>query len=321
MTQNPYLLNESSVRLILNQEIGKERFVVTGASGWLGRTFVALARRAGHDLLLLGSRTRSVLVDSQVYTVQKLNYQDVEQFKPTVLIDFAFLTHEYLETMREREYRKVNEELIGQALDIFSLPSVKYGMFTSSGAAVYPKDALLGDYSDNPYGYLKRKTEKLVLEASERLGKKVVLIRPWSLSGTMVTKDYEFAFSSFIRQSFGSAIHVKSPNPVLRRYVAAEDLLALALVKLFSGSNSSEVLESGGDLILLSELAQKVADLQTHEVSVVSEVNSSEIRDPYHSDNIQWVQECKALGFVPESLIEQILRNINFYRVENEAGL
>jgi nucleoside-diphosphate-sugar epimerase len=250
--------------------------------------------------------------------VEKFDLHTIEQFNPTVLIDFAFLTREHLGAMSGREYRKVNEDIIEQALEIFGLPSVKYGMFTSSGAAVYPTDALLAEYSENPYGYLKRKTEELVFKASESLGKNSVVIRPWSLSGTMVIKDYDFAFSSFIRQSFGNEIHVKSPNPVLRRYVAAEDLIALALAKLFSSSSFYEVIDSGGDLISLTELAQRVADLQTHEVSVVSKQTSSEVLDSYYSDNRQWVHECVSFGFVPETLDEQISRNLNFYRIENK---
>lgn len=319
MSKNPHSLSKSSISLLLNQEIVQQRFVITGASGWLGRTLVALASNFGHELMLIGSRSRPINVDGNNFMVNDYQLKAVEEFAPTVLIDFAFVTREHLDGMSELEYRQVNEDLIGQALNIFALPSVKFGIFTSSGAAVYPKDALLGTYSDNPYGFLKRQTEELVFDASERLQKRSIVIRPWSLSGTMVTKEYEFAFSSFIKQSFGDEIHVKSPNPVLRRYVAAEDFLALALAKLFSSPGSSEVFDSGGDLISLLELAQKVADLQKHEVSVVSHQSSSEVKDDYYSDDRQWVRECEAFGFVPESLNEQISRNLSFHRLENES--
>jgi nucleoside-diphosphate-sugar epimerase len=291
--------------------------VVLGASGWLGTTFVALASKAEHDLLLVGSHSRAVLIDNEEFVVQEYDFEAIERFAPTVLIDFAFLTPEHLESTSEQEYQKVNEMLLQQALNIFALPSVSHGLFSSSGAAVYPKDAMLGAYSDNPYGYLKRRTEELALEAAERLEKKAVVIRPWSLSGTMVTKEYEFAFSSFVKQSFGDEIHVKSPNLVSRRYVAAEDFLAVSLAKLFSRSSLFELLDSGGELVSLVELAQKVADSQPHEVTVVSQQSNDEVTDRYYSDNVQWVRECEAFGFVPETLIEQISRNVNFHRLEN----
>lgn len=315
MKHNPYLLSKASTELFSNLELSKQRFLVTGASGWLGRTFVALASKVGHDLMLVGSHSRPISIDNHPFFVEKFDINSIKQFKPTVLIDFAFVTREQLDEMSDEDYEKVNYQLIDQALNIFALPTVRYGMFTSSGAAVYPRDALLGTYSDNPYGYLKRRTEDLALQASERLGKKSIVIRPWSLSGTMVMKDYEFAFSSFIRQSFGGLIEVKSPNPVFRRYVSAEDFVALSVAKLFSSSNSLEIFDSGGELVSVVDLAHKIAERQTGKVSVVSRQISSETSDNYCSDNRQWAQECEAFGFVPENLIEQISRNLEYYRL------
>lgn len=314
MTRDPHLLSKTSIKLFQNMSHTKQRFVITGASGWLGRTFVALANSAGHELMLVGSRSRSISIDNQEFVVEEYAINDIEQFNPTVLIDFAFVTREHLEEMSDEEYKKVNYQLIDKALEIFALPTVRYGLFTSSGAAVYPEDALLGLFSENPYGYLKRKTEELVLQESARLNKKSIVIRPWSLSGTMVMKDYEFAFSSFIRQSFGNLIEVKSPIPVYRRYVSAEDFLALSVAKLFSQSNSAEIFDSGGELVSLVDLAHKIADLQTNKVSVVSRQSNPEASNNYYSDNRQWIQECEAFGFVPENLSEQISRNLEYYR-------
>jgi len=316
--KNPYLLSKASISLFLNQVVDREKFVVLGASGWLGTTFVALASKAEHDLLLVGSHSRAVLIDNEEFVVQEYDFEAIERFAPTVLIDFAFLTPEHLESTSEQEYQKVNEMLLQQALNIFALPSVSHGLFSSSGAAVYPKDAMLGAYSDNPYGYLKRKTEELVIEASERLGKKSIVIRPWSLSGTMVMKEHDFAFSSFVRQSFGEQIQLKSKNQVNRRYVAVEDFLALALAKLFSTSKTSEILDSGGELISLVDLARKIAKLQDHEVAVVSSQSSKGSSDNYYSDNKKWVNECAVFNFAPETLTEQISRNIHFYRFKGQ---
>ena len=314
MNQNLHALSRNSIDFFLNQKIDTQKFLVTGSSGWLGRTFTSLASKAGHDFLLVGSHSRSISINNQNFLIEKYDLKTVQKFEPTVLVDFAFVTREHLDTISQGEYRKRNEGLLKQALEIYALPSVRYGMFTSSGAAVFPKDALLGQYSENPYGYLKRITEDMVIEASEVLGKKSILIRPWSLSGTMVSKDYEYAFSSFIRQSFGGEIIVKSPDRVFRRYVAAEDFLALALAKMFSNSSTAEVFDSGGELISLDNLAHKIAELQTQHVSVVSHQSRSARVDDYYSDNLQWARECKAFGFLPENLSDQISRNLDFLR-------
>jgi nucleoside-diphosphate-sugar epimerase len=309
---NPYLLSESSLDLVSRIEIGKQKIVVTGASGWLGQTFVSLANREGHELLLIGSHSRDVVIDGRHIKVHSYEIEAIKRFAPTVVIDFAFVTRNHLVSIDNNDYRAVNEKLISQALTIFKLPSVLYGMFTSSGAAVYPKDALLEEYSQNPYGFLKRKTEEIVTSTSYNLAKKAIVIRPWSLSGTMVTKDNDYAFSSFIRQSFTQKIHVKSTISVYRRYVAAEDFLALALAKLFSSTRGNEIFDSGGELTSLVELAQKIANGQNHKVKVVSAVSSAEEGDRYYSDNKQWEAECESYNFQPETLAQQVARNILF---------
>jgi nucleoside-diphosphate-sugar epimerase len=316
MKPNPFTLSHCSLDLLVRQNISKQKFVILGASGWLGRTLACLANRAGIELLLIGSSSRKIEINGLTFSIHEYDIDVIQQFSPTSVIDFAFITREHLRSMHERDFRTRNEKLINQALSVFALPSVKNGMFSSSGAAVYPKDALLGDYSENPYGYLKRTTEVLVNNASYKLGKRSIVIRPWSLSGTLNIKQHEYAFSDFIKQSFSEKISVNSTNPVLRRYVSAEDFLALALYKLFSNATMFESFDSGGEITSLMALAEKIALMQNHEVAVVAHQSNSNRSDMYFSDNTQWTSECEAAGFVPETLEGQIQRNINYFRIE-----
>ena len=62
---------------------------------------------------------------------------------------------------------------------------------------------------------------------------------------------------------------MEAPNPVHRRYSSADDFLALATAKLFSGRTQSEIFDSGGELISLIDLAEKIAQAQDHDVTVV----------------------------------------------------
>lgn len=312
MKASSNLLSPKSIELVSRINLEGQKFLITGASGWLGRTLVALLKNSGSEVFLIGSSTREIIIDNQHFTVNKFDLERVKKFAPTVLVDFAFLTSEHLVSLSKESYRKENEALINQALQVFLLPSVRYGLFTSSGAAVYPQDALIGSYQNNPYGYLKRRTEELATEASVSRSKRCLIIRPWSLSGNLVSKDYEFAFSSFIKQSLGREILVKAKSPVYRRYCSAEDFLAMSLIKLHSKNHGTEIFDSGGELTSLLNLAEQIALSQTHDVTVVSNVTETELGDSYYSDNIQWIEACKAFEFIPESLSEQILRNLSF---------
>lgn len=309
-TQN--LLSPKAIALINRKDFTSQRFLITGASGWLGKTFFALHKDKGHDFLFIGSRARDVIFDNHTLRIHEYDRDLIANYSPTVIVDFGFLTHEHLITMSEEEYRKVNERLIEQAIDVLQMPSVRYGLFTSSGFAVYPTDATKGSFSANPYGFLKLLTEDRVFEVSQKIGKESIVMRPWSLSGTLATKNHS-AFASFIKQSFSSEIQVEATNQVHRRYSSADDFLALASVKLFSGNCYGEVLESGGDLISLIDLAEKIAQSQDHDVKVLTNISDSKI-EKYHSDDSQWIEECKKFDFTPETIDEQIHRNLAFAR-------
>jgi len=309
-TQN--LLSPKAIELIERKNFANQKFLITGASGWLGKTFFALHKDKGHEFLFTGSRARDLVFDSHTLKIHEYDQDLIANFGPTVIADFGFLTHEHLGKMSEAEYRLVNERLIDQAIDVLQMSSVRYGLFTSSGYAVYPTDATKGNFSSNPYGYLKRLTEERVREVSQKTGKESIVMRPWSLSGTLAAKNHS-AFTSFINQSFSPEIKVEATNQIHRRYSSAEDFLALATVKLFSGNCYGELFESGGELISLINLAKKIAGSQDHDVKVVSNISDSKI-DNYHSDDSQWGEECEKFDFAAETIDEQIYRNLAFAR-------
>jgi nucleoside-diphosphate-sugar epimerase len=310
LTSTKNLLSPKAIELIGRKDFSRQKFLITGASGWLGKTFFALHKDKGHEFLFTGSRARNLVLDNQTLKIHEYDQDLIANYGPTVIVDFGFLTHKHLGTMPEDEYRKVNERLIEQAIDVLQMSSVRYGLFTSSGFAVYPTDAIKGNFSRNPYGYLKRLTEDRVLEVSRDTGKESIVMRPWSLSGTLATKNHS-AFTSFINQSFSPEIKVEATNLVHRRYSSAEDFLALATVKLFSGNCFGELFDSGGELTSLITLAEKIAESQDHDVRVVSNISDSKI-DNFHSDNSQWVEECEKHDFTAETIDEQIYRNLAF---------
>ena len=312
MNSSTNLLSPRAIELVTRQSIGPQKFLITGASGWLGKTFFSLHRDKGHEFLFTGSRARDEVWGDQTQRIHEFDQELIKSYCHTVIVDFGFLTHEHLREISQEEYRSVNEKLIDQAMYAFQIPSVRCGLFTSSGFAVYPTDASKGSFSNNPYGYLKRLTEDRAFEFSQRTGKPSIVIRPWSLSGTLTTKNHP-AFTSFINQSFTSEIKVEAPNPVHRRYSSADDFLALATAKLFSGRTQSEIFDSGGELISLIDLAEKIAQAQDHDVTVVSNISDSRL-DQYHSDNTQWFEECRNFEFIPENLEDQIYRNLAFVR-------
>jgi nucleoside-diphosphate-sugar epimerase len=309
-----FLVSDRALQQVASAVPPGARVVITGATGWLGRTLVILLAQSQVDLYLIGSHKRKFEFGETVMQVNEFNLERIREFEPTAVFDFAFVTREHLSDMGIDRYVDINNSLIRYALEIFDLPSITHGLFTSSGAAVHPHfDENLG-IEANPYGYLKRQTEKLVDQASKTHKKRSLVIRPWSLSGALTTKLDAFAFSSFIHQSSTGIIEVRSKLPVMRRYVSADDFLAVSISLLYSENSLDSPFDSGGELISAVDLAELIAGSCEAPVEVIANVNPDLGADCYFSDNSSWQFYCKQLDYIPETIAQQIARNLSSLR-------
>jgi nucleoside-diphosphate-sugar epimerase len=129
------------------------------------------------------------------------------------------------------EYVAANRAQTDRLVHAARLPGVRLALTVSSGAAVYPHDALDGPIEDNPYGYLKREAEQRLAEAAAEGGAVPVVVRAWSISGAHVQKPQGYALGSMIQDANAGAIRITARRPVFRRYVLADELLALGIAE------------------------------------------------------------------------------------------
>lgn len=159
MNINEFLIRDAAANHLVSQIPEGSRLVVTGASGWLGRTLVGMLHRSEVDLFLVGSYSRHEDFFGTSLKVNEFNLEEIRKFAPTAIFDFGFVTREKETEFGLDRYLEVNNLLIERALKVFELPSVIFGLFTSSGAAATPNFDESMMCEDNPYGFLKRKTE------------------------------------------------------------------------------------------------------------------------------------------------------------------
>lgn len=308
-------ISDSSKLLFQASLYPDERILVTGASGWFGQTAIALLAGSDVQKLFVGSTTRNLDVLGIPARVRSLNLDDIKAFEPTLVLDFAFQTREFIQEVGLDSYMQTNNALTRTALDIFELPSVRRAIVCSSGAAVYPVDAALIPYEANPYGHLKRSSEKQFEEFSVRSGKNILCLRPWSVSGPQTTKPLSFAFSSFIEQARGSTkLKVNSEKQVFRRYTSVSDLIAMGLAQTLNRDYPYGVLDSGGELVDLLTLADFISRLSGRDIEIESYIDNELPSDNYHSDGLEWKLACDLLSFESENLESQILRSLKFQR-------
>jgi nucleoside-diphosphate-sugar epimerase len=299
-------IRAESLELFLGNLRSDDRVLVTGAGGWFGRTAVAMTREAGLDLLATGSKDQQVEIDGQSQAVHAQDLDVISAFKPTVVIDTAFVTRERLPILGHKTYIETNQKLIDQSLVIAALPSVRKYIGFSSGATMHLAGHTSFSLEENPYAAQKRIYESKISDIAENLQSDISVARVWSVTGSYCTKPQAFAFTDLIAQAKLGLIEIKAKHLVCRRYCSVEDVLALALMPL--GRGSQTVFDTGGDLIEIGDLAKLVVELVNPNAKIHRQIDPGLPSDDYHSDNSDWENLVGVKLLSEDSTREQIAR-------------
>lgn len=270
-----------------------DRVLVTGATGWFGRTFQCLV--PDHPAVL-------ALSSSGEGTTERWSDQMVRDFRPTVVANFAFLTRDLQSAGSTEEFISTNRSLTRQFLFALDQPSVRRALTVSSGAVL--------DLSDW-YGQLKAAEEEACL-ARLSPAKEIVVIRAYSVSGPFVRRAQAYALSDFVSQAEHGNIHINAEQPSFRRYTSVSDLLRVAL--LMANQGWSGILESGGELVEMQDLAE-VVRREVNPAAVITRVPLvSTTPQVYASDDSSWRFACRQVSLDPQTLEEQVRAVRDFLR-------
>jgi len=253
--------------------------------------------------MALASRARKIRVADREIECGVWDDREVAAFAPTVVLDCAFLTRDRVADMPLDEYVAANRALTERLLHATRLPGVRLALTVSSGAAVHPHDALDRRIEDNPYGYLKREAENRLAQAAADSGAVPVVVRAWSISGAHVQKPDGYALGSMIRDAEAGAIRIMARRPVFRRYVLAEELLAVGIAE---GGVGPAIVDSGGELVEMGELASRVTQVVRPDALISRDEVDPRDPDRYHSDGQDWETRCRRWDLASAPLERQI---------------
>jgi len=285
-----YSRKDKSSEVTPNDGKRDDRVLILGASGWFGRTF----------LRLLDSQT-PVMACASAVREQYVTWDEnqVRDFNPTVVANFAFLTRDHISEVGVERFIEINSALTKNFITAAQLPSVKAALTVSSGAAV----AFPLDMASNPYGVLKKREEEAALGlVAER--RSVVVARAWSVSGPDVSTPRNYAFSDLVLQAKTGAMQVNASQPVFRRYVGVDDFLEVSMARLLSGWSGT--IDSGGELIEVGELADRIRSIVNPQASISRVEQTSTEPSIYASDDVSWREACGEAGINPSEIDEQI---------------
>lgn len=302
-------------------------FVVTGASGWLGKATLDMLRQAlGTDfatrVTALGSRQSLIsFSDGQTCPVQGLQEWQPLLDKPLIVFHYAFLTKDKVGGISTEEYVARNENISSVVRAWIAAGNVRGVVMPSSGAVYDFLHTKARDSAANLYGQLKYNDEISFTAACEANGTGLIIPRVFNVSGPYINKFDSYALASFIFQVLNSKpITINARRPVIRSYYFIGDLIELCLQLLFKQATAkTECFDTAGEEIVeLGELAQRVGSVLADRTPTFTQrlpMQEEAVEDRYVG-NRQRIEELERyVGIRPMKLDDQI-RSTSLY-IEN----
>lgn len=278
-----------------------ERIAVLGATGWFGSTMLALLADHPASVLPVASRPRALNVAGRTWSVVGYDVDPIVEFAPTIVLDFAYLNRGRERELGTAQYARLLADLTARLGQVARLPSVRAVLTVSSGAAVEAPEGPTAPFG--PYGEGKQVLEDLAHGLVDP-ARAVMVARAYSVSGVLVGRPRDYAFSDLVLQARSGRIELRAPSQVWRRYCGVDDYLAVCLAEVMAGRSGT--IESGGPLVELRALADQVADryLGDRPVVVAAPPTGDALR--YASDDADWSAACARQDYLPASLAAQI---------------
>jgi nucleoside-diphosphate-sugar epimerase len=298
-------VNPSSLELISKSLKNGDKVLVTGASGWVGKTTCYLLSELGVPFYPVATYGREIQIGNRKLQIYSMDDHQIKYFSPSIFVDAAYLTREFSNEMPISEYISKNREVTQKSIDLIRENGISQYIGFSSGVT------LTTSIEENePYSMVKRDFEKQIDSKMSELQTRYSVGRIWSISGGLVDKIDGFAFSDIVSQAIKGRIVLKSSKPVIRRYCLVDEMLAIAFANT---EKNMKIFDTGGPLTEIHEFANMVSQIVGVNSIANSEIDHFEIPDTYFSSNRDWKYLTGLYGlkaFAIEEQIELVLRSL-----------
>ncbi len=297
--------------------------VVTGATGWVGRTAVHELQRSLSPekfldrVRLFASRCGSILstgyTDLAPFSIPVSPLKDLPDLAASeslsAVLHTAFLTRDRVEQVGLDDYVATNRWITAQVASALTASPHARAVVISSGAAAVHDQELGPDLASDPYGVLKWEEEQLL----SSLVLRSLVLRLYALSGRFIREPGRFALGDFLLKALcKQPIRLDSPNPVLRSYANASDITTFAWRWLFNNSvdNSSNILaatSSTTNLFDLASLITRLYDLPP----VQSTIDQAAVPNSYIAESEPFLTAMNEQNLLPMTMEQQVIDTAN----------
>ncbi len=301
---------------------GQGLLVVTGATGWFGRTALhELQRLLGPETFsrrvrAFANRSSTIastgFVDGVVRAIPiapLAELPEIASLEPIeALLHTAFLTREHVERVGVEAYINVNRGITGLVCrSLESSLSARAVVISSGAAAALDAVACLEEYlHSDPYGVLKSEEERRLSAIADTL-----VLRAYAVSGRFMRDPEQFALGDFLLRALeGLPIVIKAPMPVIRGYGHAGNMVNLAFRWLWSDrlppTHPIAAVSHEVELLELASLISSLYDLPP----TATDIDPSLSPNRYSADPSTYLNMLHLLGIVPRSVEEQIFDTV-----------
>ena len=286
-------------------------FVITGASGWFGRTalweyeqlYGPEALRS--DVVACASTAKSIDIGSPHGPVTAISLECLDSISEAGgLIHLAFLTRDRLEAFGVDQYIRENRAITARVADFLGRNPRIPILTTSSGAAAMFDDAEL-DLFANPYAALKQEEEDLWRSSGEE--RLAVVFRVYAAAGRFIKDPKLFALSDFLSRALaGQRIEIRSERPVIRSYVHVGTMMRLFWAMLERpGDMGFRTVDAVMQTFSLVQLAEQISAIWKLPVPLYR-INPSLDADDYRADHAPFLRLLEQYGIEPPELTHQL---------------
>jgi nucleoside-diphosphate-sugar epimerase len=299
----------------LNNKIlaGDYKFIITGASGWLGRFLLEIlyscfGQKLADNVFAISNSTSKITLNSgdQIPAYQ-YDHKFFDKHK-YILCHFAFLTRDKILTMSDGEYIRQNQAIRDNVAKIINYTNPVSMLYSSSGA-LYNKDDL--------YGRLKLEDEIYFKELSAQMGYKIIIPRIFNLAGPYINKHNLYAISDFIIQLVkNNQISINANFPVIRSYIHILDLFKICLNFILDEHKNCLTFDTSNQKeIELSELATTIINLINPGGAIIRPSYNIDLPANRYAGNIQIQQElCQKYGIILSDYQSMILDTFHYLK-------
>ncbi len=291
----------------------KETVVVTGASGWLGKSAISVLSGEFKNYRVIAlSRKNSTYKSTQ--NIIYMTYDDFlsDNNKITGLVHTAFITKNYIKEIGPLEYVSQNNKIHEWLTDFIKLKNPYWTVAISSGATkqyIEKVETNLALTDSDLYGKMKFEEEEALLGSKIP---NVAIGRLWAASGRYMQNHKIYALGQFIEAAIsGNNIKIASKDPVYRRYIDAEDFMKVLIMTALD--NKRSLFDSGGIRTSIENLALEVASFFNLKNNIEIKLEfglekSTKENSNYFSKSEEFAKLQQKYNVIDRSITEQIER-------------